>query len=89
MSAADPRGGDGASIRQSLGHTGQASALGRGVGAGPVLGLHSAPAGDQVLPGQRVNTIRLDSGPEGAIHDLARTMTSESLLTMGTTGHPP
>ena len=50
-------------VVQHEGVAGQAAPLGCRVGAGPVLGLHAAPAGHQVLPGLRVDTVTLDGGP--------------------------
>ena len=50
-------------VVQDEGLTGEAAPLRCGVGAGPVLGLHPAPAGHQVLPGLRVDTVALDCGP--------------------------
>ena len=42
---------------------GEPPALGRGVGAGPVLGLHSSATRHQVLPRLGVDTVALDCRP--------------------------
>ena len=50
-------------VVQDEGGAGEAAALRRGVGAGPVLGLHTAATRDQVLASLGVDTVALDGGP--------------------------